>query len=390
MVQMNRRSFLKNLLSASPALALGPTLLQYSTPAHAGLFNQNLMDLGLLNEPDKNGIRLPAGFISNVIAISGEKVGTTDYEWHKSPDGGACFPTNEGGWIYVSNCEEWSPFCGGASAVEFNASGEIVEARKILSGTRFNCAGGATPWHTWLSCEEADRGSVYETDPYGKKEAVELPALGYFQHEAVAIDPERQVLYLTEDESDGCFYRFLPTNPLPDLSAGELQVAIVNNGLVSWKTLPDPTPAIWQTRTRNQVPEATKFRGGEGIWFENDHVFFTTKLDHRVWVLNVKSQELGILYDGKLGSDTTLRGVDNITSNNDGNLLIAEDGGDMQLVVLSPDGEAKPFLQIVDQDESEITGPAFSPDGSRLYFSSQRGHDEDSRLGITYEIRALV
>jgi len=390
MVQLNRRSFIKNLLSASPALALGPTLLQYSTHAHAGSFNKNLMDLGPLQTADKNGIRLPLGFTSNIVAISGEKVGSTDYGWHKSPDGGACFPTTNNGWIYVSNCEEWSPFCGGASAIEFNADGEIIDARNILSGTLYNCAGGATPWHSWLSCEEIDRGSVYETDPYGKKESVELPALGYFKHEAVAIDPKRQALYMTEDEPDGCLYRFLPTNPFPDLTKGELQVAVLNDGIVTWQTLPDPTPAIWQTRTRNQLPEATKFRGGEGIWFENDHVFFTTKLDHSVWMLDVETQALSVLYDGKTESDTTLRGVDNITSNKDGNLLIAEDGGDMQLVVLSPDGKAKPFLQIINQDESEITGPAFSPDGSRLYFSSQRGHDESSRLGITYEIRALT
>ena len=82
-----------------------------------------------------------------------------------------------------------------------------------------------------------------------------------------------------------------------------------------------------------------------------------------------------------------LQGVDNVEATGSGELLVAEDGGDMQIVVVDPSGRALPLLQIVGHDRSEITGPAFSPDHSRLYFSSQRGASGRSSDGVTYEVR---
>jgi secreted PhoX family phosphatase len=64
-------------------------------------------------------------------------------------------------------------------------------------------------------------------------------------------------------------------------------------------------------------------------------------------------------------------------------MLVAEDGDDMQLCLLGPNGEAAPLLQVLGHPSSEIAGPAFSPDGTRLYFSSQRGGDG---RGVTYEV----
>jgi len=74
-----------------------------------------------------------------------------------------------------------------------------------------------------------------------------------------------------------------------------------------------------------------------------------------------------------------LTGVDNVTVSRSGDVFVAEDGGDMQVVILSPEGEVAPFLQIF-VEGSELTGPGFSPDGRRFYFSSQRNP------GRTYEI----
>jgi secreted PhoX family phosphatase len=81
-----------------------------------------------------------------------------------------------------------------------------------------------------------------------------------------------------------------------------------------------------------------------------------------------------------------LSGVDNLTVSHAGDVLVAEDGGNMELCVIGPDRRVKVLLRLLGQDGSEITGPAFSPDGQRLYFNSQRGGRQGSGLGITYEI----
>ncbi len=381
---LNRRSFLRCALQTGPVLAVGASFMQLATLSHAKGFTVS----GPLQPPDKNGICLPIGFKSRVVATSGKKVSNSDYVWHASPDGGACFAGPDGGWVYVSNSEEYFPQAG-VGAIAFDADGTINNAYSILWGTKGNCAGGATPWQTWLSCEEINCGGVYETDPFGKNPAVKRPALGSFKHEAVAVDDQLGQLYLTEDEKDGCLYRFTPTNALPDLSAGLLEVAVVNDQQqVHWRKIDEPNPwnNMLATRTRHQVKEATKFKGGEGIWYQKGLVLFATKRDNRIWVLNIAEQTIKVLYDAATHANPILSGVDNLAMSPTGELLVAEDGGDMQLVLLNANGEPTPLLQVVGQTGSELTGPAFSPDGQRLYFSSQRGLDNEERLGITYEI----
>ncbi|MEU6080905.1 alkaline phosphatase PhoX [Streptomyces sp. NPDC047108] len=380
---MERRSLLRAAVIGTSAAVFGATLdrgAAYAAPAQPGPG-----PYGALGAADANGIRLPSGFTSRVIARSRQTVPGTSYTWHDAPDGGACFADGTG-WIYVSN-SEINPG-GGAGAVRFDASGTVTGAHRVLSGTRQNCAGGATPWNTWLSCEEVSLGSVYETDPWGVKAAVRRDAMGRFKHEAAAADPVRTAVYLTEDESDGCFYRFLP-GTWGDLSSGTLQVLTAGSGTsgsFSWADVPDPDGS--PTATRDQVAGAKRFNGGEGCHYADGTVWFTTKGDNRVWQLDLAAARYELAYDDSLvpGGAAPLTGVDNVTGSSSGDLFVAEDGGSMDICVITPDDVVAPFLRVGGQSASEITGPAFSPDGRRLYFSSQRGTSGSSSGGITYEV----
>ncbi|MCB1950113.1 MAG: DUF839 domain-containing protein [Burkholderiales bacterium] len=377
----------RKLLKLSLVSGLGVFISNHLFSASTQAASLTLVAQGGLLPPDTNGIRLPKGFSARTIARSGQTI--FGYEWHAAPDGGATFTTQDKGWIYVSN-SELNHQQGGVGAIRFNRHGEIIDAYSILQNTTRNCAGGHTPWQTWLSCEEYDRGQVWECDPFGLHTAQLRPALGTFNHEAVAVDLQSKQLYLTEDKPDGCLYRFtansFDTAGRPDLDDGFLEVAEVMGGRIGevhWRLLPDPLAA--HIPTRYQIKQRTTFDGGEGIWYHAGIVYFTTKGDNRIWAYNTLSKELNIVYNAAFYLNPMLTGVDNITANAAGELLVAEDGGDMQIVVVTPD-TVTPLLQVVDHDRSEITGPSFSPDGKRLYFSSQRGASGESRDGVTFEI----
>lgn len=372
---MDRRSFLRSTALAVGVTALGPS---FWDKAYAATAQPGPGPYGPLGTADANGVMLPKGFTSRILATTGEVVPGTSYAWHPAPDGGAVFPQPDGSWVYTSNSE--IPVGGGAGALRFGPDGEIVDAYRILTGTNQNCAGGPSPWGTWLSGEENPNGLMHECTVTGTSQGTPLPALGTFAHEAVTFDDGRGQLYLTEDTEDGRFYRFTP-DAYPDLTAGRLEVMkVAADGAVTW--LPALNPD--QPQSANRVPESTVFDGGEGIWFDSDHVYFTTKGDNRVWDLDVAAQRLSVLYDAvAIGDDAPLTGVDNLVVSRSGDIFVAEDGGNLEIVIITPDGVVAPVMRLMGHDASEITGPAFSPDGRRLYFSSQRGTDG---RGVTFEV----
>lgn len=380
---IDRRAFLSTAAAGAAALAVG-TATTGVAGALTGGGGWTVGDgpYGPLQPPNADGLMLPSGFTGRAIARSEQFVAGTLYPWHRFPDGGATFPRPGGGWVYVSNSEV--PVIGGASALVFAPDGRVSGAHRILTGTNVNCAGGPTPWGTWLSCEEHPLGLVWECDPQRPGQGLPRPALGIFSHEAVAVDPVHRRLYLTEDDgtdgNDG-FYRFTPA-AYPDLTAGTLEVAGVDDatGRVTWLPVNPLLPA------RAQRPAGqTAFDGAEGCWYADGHVWFTVKSQNRVYDLDTATDTLTVLYDaGAVGPLAPLTGVDNLTRAPAGDLVVAEDGGNMELVLLTVDGQVAPLVRVVGHEGSEVTGPAFDPSGTRLYFSSQRGGP--GQAGVTYEV----
>jgi hypothetical protein len=402
--QLNRRAFLRAGLSTAGAMALGPAFFERAFAA--GPVTVGPGPYGPLQPFDANGIALPPGFTSRQIARGAELVPGTLYPWHNATDGQATFPTltggqPDGGWILVANSEVPLPGGGGVSGVEFDSSGRLERAYRVLAGTTLNCAGGPAPWGKWLSCEEHAQGMVHECDPAKLNLGVARPALGAFSHEAVSVDPVNEQLYLTEDEPDGCLYRFTPAS-YPDLSAGLLEVAVGTvPGTITWTAVPNPLGGA-ANPTRHQVPSAAHFDGGEGTWHDEGIVYFTTKGDSRVWTYDVASSTIEILYDeAAVGPDAPLSGVDNITVSPNGEIFVCEDGRDHDICMITPDFEVSRFLKLdpvkhagppegTPFEDNETVGVVFSPDGRRMYFGAQRSFGVVGipllPAGVVYEI----
>jgi secreted PhoX family phosphatase len=290
----------------------------------------------LLSDP-KRMLDLPKGFSYQVISQAGETMSDGLLVPGKA-DGMGCFAVGEDRVLLVRNHElspedfDYGAFgLGGrlaskakaASVYDFHANGlplpggtttllydlkrrELVSQHLSLAGTAVNCAGGVTPWGSWISCEETtqkaggavgkDHGWAFEV-PAAAAEPVEpipLKALGRFKHEAACVDPHTGVIYLTEDLADGLFYRMLPNDRRRPSAGGRLQALALKdapgadtrnwNGQVTWAQ-GDWEDAVWvdldgvdnpndDLRLRGHASGAAIFARGEGIFFGKGELFF--------------------------------------------------------------------------------------------------------------------
>ncbi len=98
-----------------------------------------------------------------------------------------------------------------------------------------------------------------------------------------------------------------------------------------WAEVPDPTTAQTGTPTAAQVPGMTRFPNGEGIWYARGVVYFTTKTDKKVWAYDTADVEDRGPVRPRGGADSSLDAVDNVTVSAVGDVLVCEDGGNMEI-----------------------------------------------------------
>lgn len=366
--------------------------------------------------PDGNGLVLPQGFTARVVAEGGKPVAGTDLIWPLFPDGKGSFPTRDGGWLLTCNHELYdfqtpSGNSGGASTIQFAGDGRIIGAWPVLEGSHSNSRGGATPWATWLSCQEVHgpaggdgNGLIWECDPTGERPPKPRPALGVRTHGSVAVDSEGGHCYMTEAHRDGRLYRFsLASQGFDALTDGLLEAMVVDpDGGVSWIPVPDPSASF--VPTRQQAAEGMVTPVGGGVAVQTGKLWFTTGIDDRVHQVDLRSNHYRLIWDGR-GQRFPLAGIGDLTVGVSGDLFVAEDRGDMEIVVVAPEGGVQTFCRMVGDGHrlSAVTGPCFDPLGNRLYVSSLRGRGEalvrdvvpdldwgdgveGRHVGITYEI----
>ncbi|KUL31052.1 PhoX family protein [Streptomyces regalis] len=390
--------------------------------------------------PDPKGLLdLPEGFSYRVLSREGDQLRSGEGPVPSNHDGMTALPGRHGRVHLVRNHENrvtakvpvptvagltYDPAGkGGCTALTLDSHGRVLSERVAIAGTAVNCAGGPTPWGTWLTCEETedragtngytkDHGFIFEVDPANphRSGAVPLTAMGRFQHEAIAVDPGRGIVYETEDAFEkpfGLFYRFLPHQPrgglgtlraggrlqamrvpgVPDLSS--IQETGASFEKIEWVDVPDPLATQTPIRHQDFGPKGiTHAQKLEGCYWGGRSVYFVSSFarraegsaaDHygQIWRYDPTARRLTLVI--VFGPDTNLQlpgeSPDNICLAPSGGLMVCEDGNGAQHVFgVTRGGEvyamarnAQNMGTPAEPEWGEFAGVTFSPDGETMY-----------------------
>ena len=318
----------------------------------------------------------------------------------------------------------YDPVCsGGTVTLDYDVgAGRLLQARASLSGTMTNCAGGVTPWGSWLSCEEfvsragmsgkvdgivrqmgQDHGFVFEVPAEGESDARPLRAMGQFRHEAAAVHAPSGDFYLTEDTTPAGFYRFVPATRgrladggrlqmlravgAPDLRGG---VAPGARFAVEWVDIEHPdrgfdadSGSILGVQQQGLAAGASRFSRLEGCIATDDEVFFVSTdggaaACGQVFAYRPREQELSLVYESP--DPAQLDYPDNVVVSPRGGLLLCQDSKlpRQHLYGLSREGALFAFARQAvvldgvrgfsgDFRSAEWAGACFSPDGRWLF-----------------------
>lgn len=302
---------------------------------------------------------------------------------------------------------EGSPALGGTTTFVYDtATQQLVSQYLSLAGTLRNCAGGPTPWNTWITCEEIttlagdgfakDHGYVFQV-PASVTPQIARPtpirAMGRFNHEAIAVDPATNIIYQTEDTHDSLIYRFIPQDPTNLEAGGRLQalqvtgrpsldtrnweaqtVTVGAQMEVSWIDLDDIEAPLDDLRLRGFDQGAARFARGEGMWYGNNAVYFACTNGGiakcgQIWRLVPSEDRLELFIEPN--DPGLIENADNLTVTPWGDLIVCEDGSDEQFLVgVTPEGEIYKFARNA-VSNSELAGATFAPDGTTLFVNIQ-------------------
>lgn len=345
---------------------------------------------GQLIYDKKNNLFLSKGLTARRFGKTGERIrypnGDLSRKVHKDPDGGACFDSTDGSFIYVSNEEEQE---GGVGAFKFNSEGEVIDYKMILTGTKVNCGGGKSPWGTWLTGEEASKGGhFWEVHPTGSwKQKTKIGGESGAKFESAAFDARDMrdlKVFATCDSSDGELRRFIPNPTVLNaaVDSGNYKKVLSTEGTIDYLVL-TPTNARkgffrW-TRNKSAGMRSAQifFPNVEGIDHHDGLLFFVSKERRMLFILDLDKMTytMSSTSFGKFNGqpDQILHSIDPYSKN--GMIYFTEDGGDDAAGIYAKDhaGNRHAILTGGEGLSNESTGFAICDKGRKMIMAFQDG-----------------